>query len=353
MNRSEPITPTLPGLNLSRFRCKLRAAFPRLSLKRYYRSACVHGSWIKQTACPARRIFWPQQLLWSSERSSERAARRSLSPRMTGLSFRTCGVALSLILLLRSPGINAALKPLDRLMAQASEIHKRELKEFESRKKVREAQREGMEYRMKSIARKSAKVLRLVPKDKPAEPEPQESLESLASKLQEHERDVPKPPTLRRYKTNDATTEKLGELLRDNPAGLLVLRDELVGLIASWDREGREGDRAFMLESWNGDSSFDTDRIGRGSIPIPNLCLSVFGGLQPDKLTIYLEQTSHALANDGMLQRFQVLVFPIIVLGNGVIRRRTSMPVSAPSTCSRRLQISTQSHGGQRRRTAR
>jgi hypothetical protein len=118
------------------------------------------------------------------------------------------------------------------------------------------------------------------------------------------------PPTLRRYKTNDSTVEKLGELLRENPQGFLVLRDELVGLIASWEREGREGERAFFLEAWNGNQSFDTDRIGRGHISIPNVCLSIFGGIQPDKLIVYLEQASNVLANDGMLQRFQLLVYP-------------------------------------------
>ena len=120
---------------------------------------------------------------------------------------------------------------------------------------------------------------------------------------------------MRRYKSNDTTVEKLGELLRENPTGLLVLRDELVGLIASWEREGREGDRAFFLEGWNGNPSFDTDRIKRGSIFIPNLCISIFGGIQPDKLTVYLEQAAHALANDGMLQRFQLLVYPDHALG--------------------------------------
>lgn len=80
--------------------------------------------------------------------------------------------------------------------------------------------------------------------------------------------------------------------------------------MASWEKEGHEGDRAFFLEGWNGNSSFDTDRIKRGCIFIPNLCLSIFGGMQPDKLTAYLEQAAHALANDGMLQRFQVLVYP-------------------------------------------
>jgi hypothetical protein len=89
-----------------------------------------------------------------------------------------------------------------------------------------------------------------------------------------------------------------------------VLRDELVGLVASWEKEGREGDRSFFLEAWNGNASFDTDRIRRGSIFIPNLCVSIFGGIQPDKLTDYLEEAEHALANDGMLQRFQLLVYP-------------------------------------------
>lgn len=55
---------------------------------------------------------------------------------------------------------------------------------------------------------------------------------------------------------------------------------------------------------------FDTDRIGRGSIHIPNLCVTLFGGIQPDKLRAYLEEAEHALSNDGALQRFQLLVYP-------------------------------------------
>ena len=135
-------------------------------------------------------------------------------------------------------------------------------------------------------------------------------IDHIAAELQQHHAKAPKAPTLRRYKTNDATVEKIGELLCDNPGGLLIVRDELVGLMASWDKAGREGDRTFYLEAWNGIGSFDSDRIGRGTILIPNLCLSLFGGIQPDKLTGYLEQASNALANDGMLQRFQVLVYP-------------------------------------------
>ncbi|SEN91490.1 putative DNA primase/helicase [Nitrosospira multiformis] len=194
----------------------------------------------------------------------------------------------------KSPAISAALKPLERLIEQAIEAHRAELDACDASRTVFKAREDAIEHHIKAAAKD--------PKNG--------DLDSLVQELQDHRQQVPDSPALRRYKTNDTTIEKLGELLRDNPGGLLLLRDELVGLLSSWERYGREGERAFYLEAWNGNSSFDTDRIGRGSIFIPNLCVSIFGGIQPDKLTAYLEQIKNALANDGMLQRFQLLVYP-------------------------------------------
>ena len=37
------------------------------------------------------------------------------------------------------------------------------------------------------------------------------------------------------------------------------------------------------LESWNGYGSFTTDRIGRGTVHVDGLCLSIFGGIQMKK----------------------------------------------------------------------
>ena len=122
--------------------------------------------------------------------------------------------------------------------------------------------------------------------------------------------DTPSEPTARRFIVNDATVEKLGDLLVDNPQGLLVFRDELIGLLASWEKEGREGDKAFYLEGWNGTASFNIDRIARGSLHIKNLCLSVFGGIQPELMERYLAGMASSMDNDGRIQRFQVLVFP-------------------------------------------
>jgi hypothetical protein len=72
------------------------------------------------------------------------------------------------------------------------------------------------------------------------------------------------------------------------------------------------GDRVCVLycEAYNGNSSFDYDRINRGHVHIPNLCVSLFGGIQPDKLAAYLRMTTRSLDNDGLFQRFQLLVYP-------------------------------------------
>ena len=200
----------------------------------------------------------------------------------------------------KSPAIGAAMKPLGRLIEIVQKIHENELHEHAIKKAIHEAKVKAMEARLNAAVKANAAVKG----GKGEDPE------DVARALQELREEEPTPPTVPRFKTNDSTIEKLGELLRDNPRGLLMVRDELVGLMASWEREGREGDRAFFLEAYNGDQSFDTDRIGRGHIHIPNLCLSLFGGIQPDKLTAYLEMATGALDNDGMLQRFQVLVYP-------------------------------------------
>ena len=132
----------------------------------------------------------------------------------------------------KSPAINAALKPYERLIARAMETHQVEMERFKDDKLVFDAKKDAIESHLKATA-------------KAAKDPKKDDMDGILAELQNHRRQEPKASIPRRYKSNDTTVEKLGELLRDNPAGLLVMRDELVGLIASWDREGREGERAF------------------------------------------------------------------------------------------------------------
>jgi putative DNA primase/helicase len=193
--------------------------------------------------------------------------------------------------LMKSPAIAEAIKPLDRLVKAA-------LKDFE------DSEEDYVFLKAKETALKSALGDDLKKEAKKGSPD--------YEKLKEKYAFDPLPKrTLKRYKTNDPSIEKVGEILLENPNGILLFRDELKGWFQSLDRYGREGDRAFWLESWNGTGSFIVDRIGRGTLHIPALCLSVLGGIQPGPLQSYVFETlKGGGGDDGLLQRFQILVWP-------------------------------------------
>jgi hypothetical protein len=210
----------------------------------------------------------------------------------------------------KTPASNAAMKPLDRLVAIAQKIFDDETRLYQVKNFAHEAHLTALKDKLKSTARKDHKSAAKNDTEDDDDEGRKDNSADVAQELQDFIDQAPKPPLLRRFKTNDPTTEKLGELLRDNPRGILVYRDEIVGLLASWEKDGRESDRAFYLESYNGNAAFDYDRIARGHIHIPNLCASLLGGIQPDKLAKYLRMTTKSLDNDGLFQRFQLLVYP-------------------------------------------
>ncbi len=194
----------------------------------------------------------------------------------------------------KSPAIMEPIKPLRRL-AQLAQI------DFEAAGAAAKAKIEILKLQMET-AKQDAKVA--VKKGTGIDIQ-QGRIAELTMQLEQA------APKERRYLISDATVEKIGELLRDNPRGLLLYRDELVGMLRSLDKLGREAERAFFLEAWNGAGGFDYDRIGRGTLHIPALTLSIIGGMTPGKLRSYLAGALEGGAqDDGLLQRFQVAVWP-------------------------------------------
>jgi hypothetical protein len=122
----------------------------------------------------------------------------------------------------------------------------------------------------------------------------------LADRQEIEDLEEPKTPPERRYMTNDATIEKIAEILRDNPGGILYYRDEFMGWLRSLDKAGRETDRAFYLEAWNGNGSFSVDR----TLHVPAVCVSVLGGIQAGPLTTYV---TDALEDQGL--RFALVLW--------------------------------------------
>ena len=194
--------------------------------------------------------------------------------------------------MMKTPSLAEVVKILARMEAEEAEVFEEAERFRNAAEEAHKARREALKAEMLAAAKnKAARPMEVIQADM-ASLEPGGEV------------------TRRRFKTNDATVEKLGELLNQNDRGLLVFRDELTGLLLSWDREDRQSDRSFFLEAWNGSGSFTTDRIGRGTIDIKNTCVSILGGIQPGKLQAYLLQSANNLTNDGMVQRFQLLVYP-------------------------------------------
>lgn len=128
--------------------------------------------------------------------------------------------------------------------------------------------------------------------------------------------------TRRRYETNDATIEKLGMMMNENPNGILLFCDELSYWFQGFEREGHQQDRAFWEKAWMGTADGSVDRVGRGELYIEACCGSILGGIQPGPLAHWLRDTfGSGRTDDGLAQRFQLAVFPDIGPWEDVQRR--------------------------------
>lgn len=121
----------------------------------------------------------------------------------------------------------------------------------------------------------------------------------------------PVEPKLKKMVVSDTTPEKLLELASHAPKALLNFHDELSTIIKQCDQTGHETKRGMYLAGWNGNSPYSQDRIGRGHIFVERFGIHLLGGMQPGPLSKYVKDaTKHGEQNDGLLQRFQALVYP-------------------------------------------
>ena len=193
---------------------------------------------------------------------------------------------------LKSPAMDAALSPIKRLAALATEAYQDEDAEYRRAIKLAKLKAEEGEKAARKMLAKSPGA-------------------DVSGYLDTEE---PEAPVLRRYVANDTTAAALGELHRQNPNGLLVFRDEMVSLLKSLDREDNAEARGFYLTGWNGDSAYTFDRITRGmNLHIPAVCLSLLGSTQPGRIAGYVQAAvKGGPGDDGLIQRFGLLVWPDI-----------------------------------------
>lgn len=202
------------------------------------------------------------------------------------------GGGVGLPSVMKTPTIAEGMRHITRLENEGRLEHKKAMEIFTADNEVIEIQKKAICESIKQVVKKtpSADVT---------------SFKEQLAALQSEE------PTRKRYMTQDGTVEKIGELLSKNPRGILISRDELIGWFRTLDKAGHESDRGFYLEGWNGNGRYTYDRIGRGTIDIEALCTSIYGAVTPGPLADYIrEATRGGNGADGLIQRFQLMVWP-------------------------------------------
>lgn len=176
----------------------------------------------------------------------------------------------------KSPAIDAVLNPLRDLERPIRKAAEKELSEWEEAYEVAKLREQAWKEATKAAI-----------KDGGTAPE------------RPSECDAGPAPHIPRLVVNDATIERLGQILSKQPRGTLQMRDELAGWLEGMQRYSGSSDRPFWLEAFGG-RSFTVERMGRPPITIDHLAIGVLGGIQPDRLKSLLFKSD----DDGLLARF-------------------------------------------------
>jgi len=126
---------------------------------------------------------------------------------------------------MKSPAVAEALHPLRRLEAKAREEYEALHANYETQAELAKLRREAAKDKARATLKKpggevSAEVLRV---------------------------EQPDEPIQRRYTAHQSSVQALGELLRQNPNGLMVERDELAALLSFLSQEEQAEARGFYL----------------------------------------------------------------------------------------------------------
>lgn len=180
----------------------------------------------------------------------------------------------------KSACLNKALGPIHTIEEQLRAQHAQEMAQYTQDKAVFDAQQ-----KLIKSGKGSASITSLIPE--------------------------PVEPKLARALVQDATYQKLTEVMSSSPNGVLAVADELAGMISSWGAKGQEAARGFFLTAWNGDQPYTVDRVERGTQRISRAYLCMMGGFQPGVLASYVRQTMDGgRDDDGLVQRFQMITYP-------------------------------------------
>lgn len=197
------------------------------------------------------------------------------------------GLFVGLPSALKSPAHREGVRPFKALQVAADGRHAEAMQEYQ-------AQIEA--FKLRKDAKKKAAVKALE--------------KNAAASIDLGDDAAPEEPIGRTYWTSDVNEASLGVLLARNPNGMLIERDEISSQLVSLEDERNATLRGMMMTGWSGNEGYRFDRIGRGTTTISKFAISVLGGIQPGPLARYVRSAFSGEHADGLIQRFQLAVWP-------------------------------------------
>ncbi|MBV5310659.1 DUF3987 domain-containing protein, partial [Chromatium okenii] len=209
----------------------------------------------------------------------------------------------------KTPALMSTLGYLQKSQKDANEQHKQDMQQFAADENVHK-------IKIKAAEKVLEKAINSSITTNSATKPTNNNASSVAAAQQAYDalyHKAPKKAPWKKYYTQDTTIEMLQVILQDNPNGTLVLRDEVVSLISSFEKKGHESDRGFYLEGWNGTNAYTVERLSRESVVIDQVCLSLIGTTQPGAFSKYIRGSlNNGHEADGLVPRFQLMVCPKI-----------------------------------------
>ena len=179
----------------------------------------------------------------------------------------------------KSPGFKAAMRPLHRLQTIAEQQNTELITNYD---------RDVITYEteIKDWIRK-LKNSDTVPPDEPQKPE---------------------HPPIKAHCVDDTTTEKLAELFKDNPKGVLLHKDELSAFFGSFDKytAAKGSDSALFLKLYDAGTIQVHRKSHRLPLYIKQAALNLTGGIQPG---VFKNTMTKDYRENGMLARF-IFAYP-------------------------------------------
>lgn len=121
----------------------------------------------------------------------------------------------------------------------------------------------------------------------------------------------PRRPTLRQAIFDDTTTEAAAKVMNENPRGVIVVKDELIGFVRSMNQYrggGKGSDREFWLSCWAG-TPVKKNRSGThddGPLVVPHTFAGFAGMMCPDALPELRGDSRGVAPADGFIDRYLV-----------------------------------------------